>query len=387
MLSNGNQDDDRRERETREPARSHTTPDGVSFGSGTVQFADPYADVDWDVDGRHRGQFHAHPHYGDIGPPQDVYDRYVELGYDVVNVQPKSGFDRGNPWPLEEMGDMDDEWESRYPSDDGVIAIPGVEYERIQHLVGVFTEVMADELEEAGVEGGLDEPEPQYDTAEYLAEAEATPDSVDPLLFLGHPGRYRREEHWDGPWDDEWIDHYERMLEMNPVLGLEAITYGFNYDDRDLWDYLLEHAAPDRPVVGTSVDDVADLGDADRGWVTFYLSDEEFTPRDQRAAQESVWRAWVSGRTSFSTSRQSGAGAPSIERVEHDRDAGTITIDATGHDVVEWISEGDVVETGSTVEYARSDEVGSYLRAQVVEGDPDEPTALTCTQAWHFDWE
>ena len=349
----------------------------------TVEFADPYVEVDWESYGRHKAQFHVHPHYGDIGPPQEVYDRYVDLGYEVINVQPKDDLDHGKPWPLEEMGEMHDEWESRYPEDDGVVALPGVEYENPQHLVGLFTEVMRDDLDAAGVPGGIGHPNPQYETARYVIDAGATPETVEPLLFLAHVGRYRASEHWEDPWDEEWLSHYDRMFQMDPVLGLEAISYSFSYDDRDLWDHLLAEATPDRPVIGTSVDDIADLETADRGWVTFYLSNEEFSPSDQQSTQEAVWEALVSGRTSFSTTSEPGMEAPTIERIERDDDARTITIDGAGHDVIEWVSHGDVVETGPTIEYD-TDVVGEYVRAQLVDGDPDDPTTITCTQAWHF---
>lgn len=352
---------------------------------GDVSFADPYAGVDWETFGRHKGEFHIHPHYADVGPPQDVYDRYVELGYDVINLQPKSALDRGMPWPLEEMGEMHDDWESRYPEEDGVVALPGAEYADPQHVTGIFTEVMLEEIRAAGIGGGMGSTESQYETIEYILSQKSVPDTVEPLVFLGHPGRYREGEFWDGPWDDEWISHYQRLLELDPMLGLEAITYGFGYDDRDLWDHLLERAAPDRPVIGTSVDDIAELEDADRGWVTFYLSEAEFSPEDQQATQEAVWNAFVSGRTTFSTTREPGMDAPAIEAIDRNDDDGAITIDASGHDVIEWVSNGDVIETGATVEHADNDDVGNYLRAQVVEGDPDDPTSITCTQAWHFD--
>lgn len=360
--------------ETRDRRRSH------------YEFSDPYEAVDWNTYGRHKGQFHVHPHYGDRpSTPQEVYDHYVGLGYDVINVQPKSDLSRGMAWPLEEMGEQNEDWENRYPARDGVVALPGAEYADSQHVTGFFTELMQERIQAAISSGSMFNLSYQRDTVEQILLSEPTPGTVEPLAFVAHPGRYKDS---DRAWNEEQLDHYRRLLDEFPnCLGLEAITYQFGYDDRDLWDQLLGHAASDRPVMGTSVDDISYLEEADRGWVTFYLSGDEFDPADQRATRESVYDAWVSGRTSFSTASEPGLEAPLIESIERDEGAGTITIEANGHDVIEWVSHGDVIETDETLEYAGNDAVGSYVRAQLVEGDPDDPVTITCTQAWPFDGE
>lgn len=343
----------------------------------------PYDGIDWETYGRHKGQFHVHPHYGNLGPPQEVYDRYVERGYDVICVQPKDHLERGVPWPLEEMGDIHAQWESRYPVEDRVVAIPGVEYTDTKHITGFFTELMQETLYDVLGSGSKHNPEHQYDTVEQILISEPTPETVSPLAFIAHPGRYKEELSKD-EWEEKWFPVYQKMLEdFDDLLGMEAITYSFGYDDRELWDRLLEDAAPDRPVMGTSVDDIGKYDDVDRGWVTFYLSPEEFEPTDQRATQESVHEAWTAGRTSFSTTKQPRTEAPVIDVVERDEDAGTLSIRASGHDVIEWVSHGDVIETGATIEYQDNTDVGSYIRAQIIAGEPQDPDSITCTQAWY----
>lgn len=343
----------------------------------------PYDGVDWDTYGRHKGQFHIHPHYGDLGPPQEVYDHYVGLGYDILCIQPKDHLQHGMPWPLDEMGEDHDRWESRYPAEDGIVAIPGAEYTDSAHISGFFTDLMQEELKDVLGSGSTDSPEHQYDTVEQVVLSESIPETVSPLAFIGHPGRYK-EEISEDEWENEWVRNFREMIEdFDPLLGLEAITYSFMYDDREIWDRLLSEAAPDRPVIGTSVDDIGEYENADRGWVTFYLSPEEFTPSDQQATRERVYEAWVSGRTSFSTTSEPGTEAPILERIERDEDAGTISIRATGHDVIEWVSDGDVIKTGETIEYRDTTDVGSYIRAQIIEGEPQDPDSITCTQAWY----
>lgn len=343
----------------------------------------PYDGVEWDTYGRHKGQFHIHPHYGNLGPPQEVYDHYVELGYDILCVQPKDDLEYGMPWPLDEMGDLFDGWENRSPAEDGVVAIPGAEYTDTQHISGFYTDLMQEELNDAIGSGSMDSPEHQYDTVERILRSEPTPETVSPLAFIGHPGRYK-EELPEDEWERKWLSNYRRMIgDFDALLGLEAITYSFGYDDRETWDNLLSDAAPDRSVIGTSVDDIGEYEDADRGWVTFYLSPEEFTPTDQRATREHVYRAWVSGRSSFSTTREPGTGAPIIERIERDEDAGTLSVRASEYDVIEWVSDGDVIETGETIQYRDNTDVGDYVRAQIIEGEPQEPDSITCTQAWY----
>lgn len=370
--------------EARTTESTTTEPETTEEDSSDTTLAGtPYDGVDWDTCGRHKGQFHVHPHYGSLGPPQEVYDHYVDLGYDVVCVQPKGDLELGMPWPLEEMGDVHDQWESRYPGEDGVVAIPGVEYTDTKHVTGFFTELMQETLYDVLGSGSTHDPEHQYDTVEQILDSDPTPETVSPLAFISHPGRYR-EELSDDEWEDRWFTVYRRMIEdFDTLLGLEAITYSFGYDDRAIWDRLLEHATPDRPVMGTSVDDIGQYEDADRGWVTFYLSPEEFSPTDQRATRESVYEAWTSGRTSFSTTTEPGAEAPTIDVIERDVDAGRLVVEASGHDVIEWVSHGDVVETGESIDYRDSTDVGSYVRAQIVEGDPRDPDSITCTQAWY----
>jgi len=373
------------EEETPESGTEEETPEpGVeplsSYGSYDGR---PYDGIDWDTYGRHKGQFHIHPHYGNLGPPQEVYDRYVELGYDILCIQPKDDLRHGMPWPLEEIGDALNRWESRYPAEDGVVAIPGAEYTDTPHVSGFFTDLMQEELKEELGSGSMDNPAHQYDTVERIVRSESTPETVSPLAFIGHPGRYK-EEMSEDEWETEWLRNYHEMIgDFDRLLGLEAITYSFAYDDRETWDRLLSEAAPDRPVMGTSVDDIGEYEDADRGWVTFYLSPEEFTPADQHATRERVYQAWVSGRTSFSTTKEPGTGAPIIEEIERDEDAGTISLRASGHDVIEWVSDGEVIETGETIEYRDNTDAGPYIRAQIIEGDPPDPDSITCTQAWY----
>lgn len=343
----------------------------------------PYVGIDWDTYGRHKGQFHIHPHYGDIGTPQAVYDLYVELGYDIICIQPKDELDRGMPWPLEEMGDLHEQWESRYPAEDGVVAISGAEYTDTKHISGFFTELMQDDLIDVLGSGSMDDPEHQYETVEQILTSDPTPETVSPVAFIGHPGRYK-DEVPEEEWKEKWLSNYQKMIgDFDKLLGLEAITYSFGYDDREIWDNLLTDAAPNRPVMGTSVDDIGKYEDADRGWVTFYLSREEFSPVDQQATQESVYRAWISGRTSFSTTKEPGTGAPIIEAIDRDEDAGTLSIRARGYDVIEWVSHGDVIETGETIDYRDTTDIGSYLRAQIISGESQDPDSITCTQAWY----
>jgi len=281
------------------------------------------------------------------------------------------------------MGDMHDQWESRYPAEDGVVALPGAEYTDTKHITGFFTELMQERLDDILGSGSMNNPEHQYNTVEQILISEPTPESVWPVSFIAHPGRYKQEMSEDN-WQQKWVDTYLDMVgAFDTLLGIEAITYSFGYDDRELWDTLLEEAAPNRPVIGTSVDDIGEYDDADRGWVTFYLSPEEFSPAEQEATHQSVFSAWASGRTSFSTTKEPGAGAPIIEKIDRDETAGVLSIQASDYDVIEWVSNGDVIKWGETVEYQDTSAVGDYIRAQIITGDPQDPDSITCTQAFY----
>ncbi len=85
----------------------------------------------------------------------------------------------------------------------------------------------------------------------------------------------------------------------------------------------------------------------------------------------------LGGAFYFSTTRlhppdqASVQGTPRINSVEHDQDAGTITVRATVHgqplaaEAYQWISGGQVVQTGPQLDYRQTDGVDNYARLEL----------------------
>jgi hypothetical protein len=63
-----------------------------------------------------------------------------------------------------------------------------------------------------------------------------------------------------------------------------------------------------------------------------------------------------------------GHGGPTprlIESIAVDRQNGTIHIDATGHERIDWISKGKIVHNGDRVNLSEVQGLGGYIRAEI----------------------
>lgn len=342
---------------------------------------DPYADVDWDDVQRHEAQLHAHTwhppegHHSGTDPPEVVVDDYREAGYSVLALSDHEYNVEEATWP---WADFD-----RDPDDLGMVAVLAVELaialdpgdpDSERDLLSYFCDLadtdgmsVHDVLDEIGERGGI--------------------------AVFPHPSRYDE----DGAW-------YEAYFRAHPhLLGVEVVNAADRYPtDRDVWDDLLGRLAPDRPVWGFSNDDYHGRGleySFDRSRNVLLL--EELT-------EEAVREALVDGRflyqhvvegdgendsdggdKSNDGTEQSRVGAepsrvdrdpPRVDAIRHDPDRGTLTVDATGYDVLQWASGGELIESGSTLRYREVDGLGSFARARLVAEDGSE----TGTQPFLF---
>lgn len=297
---------------------------------------DPYAGVDWGRHLRCKANFHTHTTMSDGGgAPADVIDLYAKMGYGALaltdhdTVGPKT--DRKGPdrhkttWPWQAFG--------RVPEEVGMVAIEGNEVSNIHHTGSFFCDygdaaVTSEEsaVREIGKRGGL--------------------------AMLFHPGRYS---------DKKTLDWYVEMYRTFPHLfGMEIYNCGDRYSqDRVLWDEVLTRLVAERPVWGFSNDDMHNVAvHAGRNWNVMLVP--ELTAGAVRRAMEGGVSFYV-----FAPEGHKGPPPPEIRAVAVDRRAGVIRLDVSGHERVEWVSEGRKVSEGESVKLAEVQMLGGYIRATV----------------------
>ena len=285
----------------------------------------PYAGVDWMRYQQHKGNFHTHTTMSDgSGRPQEVIDRYHALGYTILALTDHDTIGtecKTCPWPAFD----------RYPEALGMVTIEGNEISRVHHIGSYFNDygdadVDSEDavIKEIGRRGGL--------------------------AVLFHPGRYTKPVEW-----------YLEMYRAYPqLIGFEIFNQGDRYPhDRKTWDAILTDIVTERPVWGFSNDDMhnpsTELG---CNWNIILLP--ELSPEWVRRAMENGMFFFV-----YAPNGHGGPTPPLIESIAVDRQNGTIHIDATGHERIDWISKGKIVHNGDRVNLFEVQGLGGYIRAEI----------------------
>lgn len=371
---------------------------------------DPYEAVDWDTVGRYKSEYHLHsyidtdvaylPHeMVDVltGDGEDQNGNTMPVGeeYEVFGVidrceqspivWPWTDFESLDEDPRTD-GQHDGDFENRDPSEvgpDGVIAVPGEElyvideWQQVEHVLSLFSTLDYHELEQSEVRERTD----WYDQVlkhDNLWEPE-------PVMVIAHAKRY-----YDDPETDwvRYIEDFENYSLEDGLIGLEAVNKNANEgEDLVLWDRLLTKFAPDRMIFGIANDDAGrsdqesgvGLGFDHRFTVTL-LHPSEFDPNDQDSSRQATVDAYKRGqmffveRDSYNPDTEDPPQEPVVTDVTVD--GNTITLDADHWNSIEWISKGEVVETGLEITVTEDD--APYVRAEL----KTNPGATTYTQPW-----
>ncbi|UCD36770.1 MAG: hypothetical protein JSW54_07970 [Fidelibacterota bacterium] len=285
----------------------------------------PYVSVDWERDGQYKANFHTHTTVGGAGSePQTVIDRYRELGYGILALTDHDDNSLAEPtWPWEEYG--------RESKALNMVAIQGNEISEVHHIGSLFSDygdpdAQSEEeaLEEIGRRGGV--------------------------ALFHHPGRYEKGVEW-------YVEMYRCY---DHLIGQEVYNRNDRYPgDRKSWDAILSKLYPERPVWGFASDDMHNL-EKDIGISWNVVIVPELTSDMVREALEQGRFFFVNDPTG-----PVGAPAPVIESITADEAAGSIRIEASGHEYVEWLSEGAVIHRGELLNLAEVPEAGTYVRAEV----------------------
>ncbi len=303
-----------------QPEAQTTTPPAPA-----ITIDNPYADIDWATIERHRANFHTHTTESDgRETPDQVIDRYHALHYRVLAL---TDHDTMGPehttWPWSRF--------NRDPAELGMVAIEGNELSRHHHTGSYFSGY--GDANVANEEVALERIGHHHGTA---------------VLF--HPGRYNKPIEW-----------YVKMYRTHDhLVGFEVFNQRDRYPgDRAMWDQVLTELMPDRPVWAFSNDDMHQP----KNHMGFSWNMMLLTELNEAAVRQ----AMETGRFYFVHCPQGpeGDSAPVIEKIDVDPQAGTITLQATGHDKIQWISRGKVIFEGPTLDLTATPEGMGYVRGEL----------------------
>lgn len=365
---------------------------GPALASPRVEVIDPYADIDWEADGRHKANLHSHTLrnrvmedgsvlYGDhrkvdgdgeeIAAPHpewswrpsehwhpdictrdegrececchgsdgqwyvdELIDWYYDHDYTILSITDHNK----STWPWTK-------WH-RDPDELGMLAVRGNEASTGHHMLALFTDLgwetrfhdteRRELLEMIGDDGGL--------------------------AILAHPGFYApplRDEHW---FEIDWYvelfrDTYEVMngIEARNGAGLRG-----DWNCLWTWDMILDELMPEMPIWGFAPDDAHSHRGAGSSYDMFYLPE---------LTKQSLRHAIRNGHSTFSTERDYGNhGAPRIASITVDEDGPSIQIQADDSDEIRWIAGHEEVASGATINYValhEQDKISNYVRAEI----------------------
>ncbi len=164
----------------------------------------------------------------------------------------------------------------------------------------------------------------------------------------------------------ELFGAHENLIGMEVLNGTRPLSeYAL---DRELWDKLLARLMPARPVWGFSTDDMHSMAHLGRDWIVVLAP-----ALDEAAVRGAICRGAFFSATIrlHDAASQSVGGTPAVTRIDHDAEAGTLTIQATHgeeplpDDGYLWIADGQVVHTGPVLNYRATPGIGSYVRAEL----------------------
>ncbi len=315
----------------------------------------PYEQVNWDEVTTINSALHNHTTNSDGDLlPHEVVDLYHSLEFGALAITDHDDNRLQYPpvtYPWTDFSTIHDSWEDRDPTELGMLSIPGTEFSWVHHMTALFTDLY---LEQG------------YDEAAVLKAVQAEDDAI---VHFAHPGRYwdRFEDYEEGErYSPEWYADFFNQYDNTVLTGIEIFSRNDFYEhDRYLWDLILSQTMPERNVFGFGVDDHHGAY-ARWSWTQHPLSD----PMDKEAFRQNI----IDGAFFAVNIRRKDDSVPTINAIDVDHDARTISIDAENYDIIRWISGYDevtmtstIVGEGDTFNYGSLD--APYVRAEIILGD------------------
>jgi hypothetical protein len=380
-----------------------------SAGS-SVKLHNPYAGVDWESWGRYKAALHLHTLQSDgWGSVREVTEAYKKAGYSIMSITDHDFFkpnlhvrpgelpaEKASPYPKDpkpENYPANTTWPWRdygcgSPETLGMVGIEGNELSYRHHINSYFNDygVWYEKTNyDAPYEGVVDESGKEIWEDDQLSALAKN----DGLAILNHPGIADSYRWWQRQPLDWYIERF-RKHSRSYLIGMEITNNGIPtraYDEA-LWDQLLARFMPARPIWGFGNDDMHKLSNTKQTFNVFYLD---------QCTSENVREAMLRGQFCFCRSTRfinytandcQLDTFPQIQSIAVDEGAGTIKIIAADCDEIKWISsplslepiddyktsnepwqKGNVVHTGSTLNYRNTPGIKNYVRAELLRND------------------
>jgi len=288
----------------------------------------PYQEVNWETSNQYRANLHTHTSKsgGDYSPAE-VIDMYRKHNYRVLAITDHNRV----TWPWEKY--------HRHPNKLNMVAVPANELSNTHHLGSYFSSFKSSSTSENRLLKGIAD--------------------KDGLAVFYHPGRYDYESNW-------YLQYFQ---DYPHLVGMEIINRDDRYPgDRKLWDKVLHKLMPERPVWGFASDDMhksKHLGTS----CSIFLMDEPGYEQAREVMEEGRFYAVL------------GPNPPKIESMKIERETSAITLEASNHTAIKWISGGEIIYRGETLYLEESLPRSAYVRAKV-EGEKGK--ALTNPLGLYF---
>ena len=334
----------------------------------------PYENVDWANFGRYKADLHAHTSRSDgYFSPHVVVDLYHNQGYHIFAIADHNEV----TYPWQEFSDMEPSELTYRRIDQGVIDEIPVEdvvvYENRDPAALGMVAIQANEISQNHHLGAyFSSHEDSERLAKTVAESLENIAGDDGLGVLFHPGRHGAEDNTPIEW------YYDLFQKYDHLIGVEAYNSGLLIHQPgsiNKWDSLLKYFMPDRTVWGFSNDDFHHFGMSilGRNFNVFLLP--ELSVEEVRSAMEKGSFYFVARHDGYYNGPPP-TDPPVINSIDVDSRKGTISIEATNYEYIEWVSDGTVIYTGETIVLPEHPDIGSYVRANVYK-EEDGPIAGT----------
>ncbi|MEX0771759.1 MAG: hypothetical protein WD038_01255 [Balneolales bacterium] len=376
----------------------------------------PYKRIDWPSFGHHKAALHIHTLQSDgYYIAKEVVEAYRAADYSIIAItdhdwnRPNARINWGqvseehaSPYPLDPKPDnypanVTWPWQDfgiQSPKELGVLGIEAAELTFRHHInsyfsdYGVWYERTGSEAPYGGI---VDEDGNELWEDDFLNNAK----EHGGVAILNHPGLSHDRGFWQRKPVEWYIERYQNHS-AEYLIGME-VTNTDNYADlvererydEALWDQLLGNFMPQRPIWGFGTDDMHNLENVPDMHTVFIIAE---------LTDKAVREAMVNGQFYFTKSTRrvnyledDMSVFPTINRIDVDHDAGTITINADDYDKIKWISTpessgtvedyktsdqpwaaGRMVHEGEKLNLNNTSNIGNYVRAELIRMEGDE---------------
>lgn len=335
-------------------------------GNMDYEIKNPYETVDWKTFGQYKADFHAHSKESDgADEPAAMIEEHYKRGYDILAMTDHNF--TSTTWDRTDR--------------------QGRVYLTSKRLQEITTGSDRDGKGMTGIPTSNEQSRPDHlntfwatfnnETGSTLESNIAKCQELGGISHINHPGRYTGgmdtgengslgEKASNDPKNvTKYVDLFTKY---NSCVGMEIINKkdGDSYSDRILWDNILTQTMPQRPVWGFSNDDTHAL--ANTGFSYNMMLMPENTLENVRKSMENgtfYAVAKVAKRELGSDFKATGE-TPLISDILVDQNENSITVKGEHYNVIEWIADGKVIATGSTIDLNDyEDSVSTYVRAQL----------------------